>query len=218
MEQDNRIRKIDVYVFYFDITGFVDEFLLHGQDALTRLRQFQRRSRNKFEFGREHSYVVTLYDNVWARVNATEPGVLSLLLDFAGHVMLAANTEGFCSYFGSITRGIHDFDSDDRVLVGGKSFEDLREQHLDVTSEPHIRAALAEKWCRDSERPKNCVWVSSDAVEPQTLQDQCAYADIAEPFGEEFDLAASVLKNGHKWPFTSSRFRAIRVKGNVHEA
>jgi hypothetical protein len=39
MEQGNRIRKIDVFVFYFDITGFVDEFLLHGQEALTRLRQ-----------------------------------------------------------------------------------------------------------------------------------------------------------------------------------
>jgi len=43
-------------------------------------------------------------------------------------VMHAANAEGFGSYFGSITRGIHDFDSDDRTLVGGNSFEDLRKQ------------------------------------------------------------------------------------------
>lgn len=219
MEQEDTIRKIDVYVFYFDVVGFVDQFLSDGQDALTRLRQFQRRARNKFEFGGAQSYVVTLYDNIWARVNATEHGVLSLLLNFAGHVMHAANAEGFGSYFGSITRGIHDFDLDDRTLVGGNSFEDLRVQHIDMTSEPHIRAAYAEKWSRDcSELRKNCVWVSSDAVESRTLPDQCAYPDSsARPFGEEFDLANLVLKNGRKWPFPSSRFRAIRAKGKGHE-
>ena len=104
------------------------------------------------------------------------------------------------------------------MLVGGNSFEELRVQHIDMTSEPHVRAAYAEKWSRDcSELPKNCVWVSSDAVESRTLPDQCAYTDIAQTYSEEFDLAALPLGNGHKWPFASSRFRAIRAKGNVDE-
>jgi hypothetical protein len=208
-----RALTIDVYVFYFDIIGFVDEYLAHDGSALKRLRSFHRRARRKFSFGREHSYVVTLFDNVWARVNADESGTPSLLLDFAAHVMRAAESEGFSKYFGAITRGEHTYDLNDRMLVGGQSFEDLQEQHIDATSEPHIRAALAEKWSAVLDLPKHCVWVSSEAVEPSLLSAQAGFPDSAfEPFEGPFDVVASPLPNGRRWPFANSRFGAIRPK------
>lgn len=199
------IRRIEVFVFYFDVSGLVDQFISHGNDALARLRRFQRRARREFPFERDHSYVVTLYDNVWSRVNASEPGLPSLLLDFAARVMDAAESEGFASFFGAITRGIHDFNPNDRMLVGGSTFEDLREQHLDVTSEAHIRAAYAEKWHVVSSLPRNCVWVSSEAVEPGALPAQAGFLRSAfRPYGEEFDLALAPLTNGRSWPFPQS--------------
>ena len=121
------ISNVDVYVFYFDVIGLVEDFLVNSPNALDRLRKFQRSARTHFTFGHDHSYVVTLYDNVWARLNAAEPGMPSCLLDFAGHTMRAAELQGFRRYFGCITRGKHDFDPNDRMLVGGESFEDLRE-------------------------------------------------------------------------------------------
>lgn len=219
MSQKETVRRIDVYVFYFDVIGFVDDYLSYGEEALNRLRRFQRSARHAFEFGRDDSYVVTLYDNVWSRVNASEPGLPSLLLDFAGRVMHAAETEGFDKFFGSITRGVHDYAPDDRMLVGGETFEDLREQHLDLTSEPHIRAALAEKWRGNAQLPVNCLWVSSEAVIPSTLSAQAGFPNSAfEPFGNDFDLAAIPLTNGRRWPFSQSRFRAIRPLCANHEA
>ena len=207
---------VDVYVFYFDVAGFVDQYLAHGAEALDRLRKFQRAARVAFEFGHKHSYVVTLYDNVWARINVIEPGLPSLLLDFAGRVMHASRSHGFDRFFGSITRGAHDFDPNDRTLVGGGSFEDLKEQHLDVTSEPHIRAALAEKWSALERFPKDCVWVCCDAVDLASLPTQSTYPDSAfEPFGDEFDLAPVRLQNDRAWPFNASRFRAIRARSGT---
>jgi hypothetical protein len=207
---------VEVYVFYFDVIGFVDEYLAHGSKALDRLRTFQRSARAEFVFGHKHSYVVTLYDNVWARFNAIEPGMPSLLLDFAGRVMRAAHSHGFHRFFGSVTRGVHDFDPNDRMLVGGESFEDLKEQHLDVTSEPHIRAAFADKWSRLDQFPKDCVWVCNDVVDLTLLPAHCAYPDSAvEAFGEEFDLAQVPLQNGQAWPFGSSKFRAIRARNGA---
>lgn len=204
---------VDVYVFYFDVVGFVDQYLAHGTEALNRLRNFQRSARAAFAFGHKHSYVVTLYDNVWARLNVIEPGMPSLLLDFAGHVMHASCSHGFDRFFGSITRGVHDFDPNDRMLVGGESFEDLKEQHLDVISEPHIRAALADKWSRLDSFPKNSVWVCEDVLDLGSLPAQCNYPNSAfDSFGDEFDLAQVPLQNGQVWPFNSSRFRAIRAR------
>lgn len=212
MCRDDNIRKIDVYVFFFDVVGFVAKYLSTGEEALIRLRRFQCNARRAFEFDRDNSYVATVYDNVWSRVNATEPGLPSLLLNFAGRVMRAAEAEAFDKYFGCITRGIHDYAPDDRMLVGGDSLEDLREQHLDVTSEPHIRAALCEKWRRHPDLPDNCVWVSSEAVVPSTLEEQAGFPNNAfEPYGGAFDLAATPLRNGRPWPFPrQSTFRAIR--------
>jgi len=205
--------SVEVYVFYFDIVGFVDEFLTHGDAALDRLRRFHRHSRNEFAFGRKHSYIVTLFDNVWARVNATEPGSPSLLLDFAGHVMQAAHSAGFTKYFGAITRGIHQYDANDRMLVGGESFEDLREQHIDATSEPHIRAALAEKWAVATDLPKHCVWVSSEVADQSALFAQASFPDSAfVPIGDAFNLGAMPLPTGKRWPFALSTFGAIRQR------
>lgn len=208
--------NVDVYVFYFDVVGFADQFLEHGHAALERLRRFQRISRHAFEFGREHSYVVTLYDNVWARVNVAEPGLPSLLLDYAGQIMSSAESEGFPKYFGAITRGSHFYDPNDRMLVAGENFEDLREQHIDATSEPHIRAAFAEKWTAKLQLPQNCVWVSSEVAEPSTLAAQGGFPDSSfDPFGPVFDVADLPMPNGRRWPFSESRFGAICPKGRI---
>ena len=213
------ISQVDAYVFYFDVIGFVDDYLANGADALHRLRLFQRAARAEFAFGHEHSYVATIYDNVWARLNAVEPGMPSLLLNFAGDTMQAAREYGFNRFFGCITRGVHDFDPNDRMLVGGENFEDLREQHLDVTSEPHIRAALAEKWSRLARFPKDCIWISSEVSNLPSLSAQCAYPNSSfEPFGPAFDLAGAELQGGRTWPFASSRFRAIRERSEAGEA
>ena len=207
------LSHLDAYVFYFDVSGFVDDYLANRTDALHRLRLFQRAARAEFAFGHNHSYVATIYDNVWARLNAVEPGMPSLLLNFAGSTMRAAHDHGFERFFGCVTRGIHDFDPRDRMLVGGASLEDLREQHLDVTSEPHIRAAYAEKWSRVSNLPQDSVWVCSDVVAPALLPAEAAYPDATfEPFGNEFDLAQLSLQNGRMWAFQPSTFRAIRSK------
>jgi hypothetical protein len=210
---DESIQRTDVFVFYFDVAGCVDQFLTRGDATLSRLRRFQRAARHDFEFGRENSYVATLFDNVWARINATEPGLPSLLLNFAGRVMDAAQSEGFDSFFGCITRGTHDFDPSDRMLVGGDRFEDLREQHLDMTSEPHIRAAYAERWQRVPTLPDNCVWVSAEAVPPRSLEAEASFPDSAfRPFREEFDLKHHTLATGKQWPFSHSLFRGIRYQ------
>jgi len=213
------VHSIDAYVFYFDVVGFVDDFLDSGAEALNRLRAFQRSARRAFSFSHGHSYVVTLYDNVWARLNAVEPGTPSLLLDFAGRTMAAARREGFNRFFGCITRGVHDFDPADRMLVAGETFEDLREQHLDLTSEPHIRAAAAEKWSRCTELPTNCVWVSAEVVDLSALPAHGQFCDGAfEPYGESFDLAQVHTPNGRVWPFSPSTFRAIRWKASAYGA
>jgi hypothetical protein len=209
--------KVEVFVFYFDIVGLVDTFLEHGEVALERLRRFHRRCRDAFAFGHEHSYLLTVFDNVWARLNTSEPGMPSLLLDYAGHVMRVAQVEGFEKYFGAITRGSHFYDPADRMLVGGKSFEELREQHIDATSEPHIRAASAEKWATSPlNLPKSCVWVSSEVAEPSELSAQAGFPDSTfVPFGAEFDLAKHPLSDKRHWRFELSRFAAIRPKSPV---
>jgi hypothetical protein len=200
-----------VYVFYFDVIGFVERFLSEGQEALTNLRAFQRKARAAFEFSRPNSFVVTLYDNVWSRINASQPGTPSLVLDFAGTVMSAAIEHGFSTYFGAITRGIHDYDPSDRMLVAKNDWEDLTEQHLDITSEPHVRAALAEKWSKRGTGTPNSVWVSSEVVNGGSLTGLSSFPTSAfEPVGGWFELTA--LDNGRRWPFAEARFHAIGPK------
>ena len=172
------ISKLNVFVFHFDIVGFVDVFVNERQDALNRLRQFQKNARHAFPSGHKHTYVVTLFDNVWSRVNSDDPGQPSLLLKFAGDVMRAALDEGFDKFFGAVTRGVHDFDPNDRLLIGRDDFEDLSEQHIDVTSEPHIRAAYVERWARNPAFPQNCVWVSSDVLDLRTVPAEAEFEDV----------------------------------------
>lgn len=204
---------VEVYVFYFDVVGFVDRFLSQGDESLSQLRAFQRTARSAFEFSRPNSFVVTLYDNVWSRISVSQPGTPSLVLDFAGKVMNAAIDHGFSTFFGAITRGLHDYDPRDRILVGKESFEDLTEQHLDITSEPHVRAALAEKWARHVSATENSVWVSSEVVVNESLTALSSYPDsVFEPVGGWFELRTFHVNAGRHWPFAESRFHAIRPK------
>jgi hypothetical protein len=207
-----------VYVFYFDVHKFVESFCREGTSALDRLRGFQRRARQLFEFGGEHSFVATLYDNVWSRINASEPGTPSLALNYAGSVMTAALEFGFSDFFGSITRGMHDFDPTDRLLIAGATHADLKEQHIDMTSEPHIRAALAEKWARRwKERPDapapNSVWVSREVVGAEPIDLLSAYPDATfAPAGNWFDIRDAADDETRRWPYSHSHFHAITPK------
>lgn len=207
-----KISTIEAYVFYFDILGFVDNYTSERQKALDRLRAFQRAARATFEFSQPSSFTVTLYDNVWSRINISQPGTPSLVLDYAGKVMQAAIDHGFPHFFGSITRGQHDFDPNDRMLVAKENWEDLTEQHIDITSEPHIRAAHAERWKRYFPLVGDTVWVSSEVLEKNSLPELSGFPDSAfEPFGTWFDLATDTQAD-KKWPFLESRFHAIRPK------
>lgn len=207
--QQDTAEAVEVFVFYFDVANVVAKFLEDETETLRRLRTFQRFARREFPFAYENSYVATLYDNVWCRVNAVQPGLPSLLLNFAGSVMQAARREGFNEFFGCITRGQHEYCLEDRILVGCESLEDLKEQHLDITSEPHIRAAHSEKWRPLVPAPPNSVWVSSEVFAGSTLSAEAAYPDAT--FGvlsDEFDLSEA-CRNGKPWPFAQSKFGAI---------
>lgn len=207
---DDSAKTVDVLVFYFDVANIISKFLDDQSETLRKLRAFQRRARREFPFSYEHSYVATLYDNVWCRVNAAQPGLPSLLFNFAGSVMDAARKEGFVEFFGCITRGQHEYCPEDRILVGSESFEDLTEQHIDITSEPHIRAAYSEKWrSLVPAAPKNSVWVSSEVLAGSTLEAEAGHADATfSAFDEEFDLS-SRSRDGKPWPFAQSKFYAI---------
>lgn len=207
------VQTVEMYVFYFDLSGLVARYLSDGQRALDQLREFQRQARAEFTFSRPHSFVATLYDNVWARINVAQPGTPSLVLDFAGNVMRAATDHGFPQFFGCITRGWHDYDPGDRMVVAKESFEDMTELHLDITSEPHVRAAMAEKWAKPSPPPEGVVWVSSEVVGSESLAALATFPDSAfQPLGDWFDIQAANDGHGRAWPFTQSRFHAIRPK------
>ena len=207
--RNRRAETVEVHVFYFDVANVIADFLQDPPSTLERLRTFQRSARREFSFGREHSYVATLYDNVWCRVNASQPGLPSLLLNYAGSVMRLAEKHGFKDFFGCITRGLHEYDPEDRILIGGESLEDLKEQHLDITSEPHIRAACAEKWRSIAPAPPNSVWVSSEVLGESTLAMEASFPDATFiAAGAPFDLSG--LKIGERvWPFANSKFHAI---------
>jgi len=209
--QRDSVKTIEVFVFYFDVANVVTKFRTDQSATLHNLRAFQRYARRVFPFGYAHSYVVTLYDNVWCRVNAAQPGLPSLLLNFAGSVMRAARREGFLEYFGCITRGLHEYCPEDRMLVGGTSFEDLTEQHIDITSEPHIRAAYSEKWRKLVPAASNSVWVSTEVFASSTLAAEASYPDATfTVLNGVIDLAQLPHANNRAWPFSQSKFQAIR--------
>lgn len=134
--------------------------------------------------------------------------------------MSAAIMNGFPHYFGAITKGLHDFDEDDRSLVGKESFEDLTEQHIDITSEPHIRAAMAEKWAKSFCNPAECVWVSaevgsSDDIDPYSYP---ALPDSRFTLRSETVDLRDVPHCNRKWPFEQSKFQAIGPRERRNEA
>lgn len=128
--------------------------------------------------------------------------------------MSVAIDHGFSSFFGSITRGLHDYDPNDRMLVAKDSWEDITEQHLDTTSEPHVRAAFAEKWAaKHSSKPRNSVWVSSEVVGNESIAALSSYPDSAyEPLGDWFDVSELTIDSERRWPFNQARFHAIRPR------
>jgi len=210
------VQKVEVFVFYFDLSGVVARYLSDGQRTLDRLRAFQRQARAAFNFSRRHSFVATLYDNIWARINVAQPSTPSLVLDFAGNVMRLAMGHGFPTFFGCITRGWHDYDPDDRIVVAKDSFEDLTELHLDITSEPHVRAAMAEKWAKRSARAAGVVWVSSEVAGSDSLAAMATFADSAfQPAGDWFDIHVFDESPRQIWPFAQSRFHAIRASSSA---
>jgi hypothetical protein len=212
------MQSIEIYVFYFDLIGVVDAYFAAPARALEKVAGFQRVARRKFEFGNSNSYVVTLADNVCCRVSSDEAGTPSLLLEYAGTVMSEAKKAGFAQYFGAITKGVHSFEPEDRTLVGKDSLADLTEQHIDITSDPYLRAIFAEKWSKQLASahqlpaPPNSVWVSSEVMDRSEIE---AYAIFGSStfsvFSPAFDLSAIATKSG-QWPFKRSLFNAILAK------
>ena len=63
---------MEAIIFYFDVIGIRDRYD-SDPNVLTKLREFQRSVReSNFPVGQEWSTLITLYDNVWARINAQE--------------------------------------------------------------------------------------------------------------------------------------------------
>jgi hypothetical protein len=211
-----QLESIDAYIFYFDLIGVLDSFIADQADTLNRLREFQRESRNFFPVGAPSSTLKTLADNVWVRLNTEENIADIRVLEIAARVMLAASNNGFEKFFGAVTRSKHEFDLFDRTVVTGGDPTDLRIQHIDMTSDAHMRAALAEKWSaflaksNKSPTPPNCVWVSEDLYGDQgTVDDNLYEADLPLRWGKTFDLAKLPGPGGRAWPFAQSKFRPI---------
>jgi len=218
MESENdvatQLESIDAYIFYFDLIGVLDAFVTDPQDTLTRLREFHRESRNYFPVGGASSTLKTLADNVWARLNGNEPIADVRILEIAAKVMLAASNHGFSRFFGAVTRSDHEFDLFDRTLMTGGDATDLTIQHIDMTSDAHMRAVLAEKWSAHLAKTKNapttpdCVWVSEDLYDGGgTLDDNLHGVKVPLRWGRTFDLARLNGPGGRKWPFPKSKFR-----------
>jgi hypothetical protein len=210
------LERIECFVFHFDLVGVARAYVADPPGVLDRIRCFQRASRRYFTFSGPGSYVVTAADNIWCRVNVHQPGTPSLVFNFAGSVMREAVRAGFKSFFGAITRGIHESDPRDRTRVYSGESSELNEQHVDMLSEPHMRAAEAEKCSkrlnRDGRLPieDSCVWVSEEVIGPSPIEGHAEYPDAAfEPSGGWFDLKELTSGTDAPWPFERSRFRAI---------
>jgi hypothetical protein len=213
------VETIEAFIFYFDLIGVMDQFIAAPDETLERLRGFQARARAEFPLSGPHSTVKTLADNVWARVNANEQSADVWTLELAARAMRAAEDFGFPRYFGAITRGEHSVDLADRTTIAGSDPTDFLVQHIDMTSEPHMRAALAEKWSAHLDRNKSCpvavpsVWVSEEVFPDGTIDD--SLFGLPLPFKirrESFDLKNVAGPGGRSWPFECSRFRAIALR------
>jgi hypothetical protein len=213
--------SFEAIIFYFDLIGVRNQFLDDPEGTMARIRDFQRRVRlSSFPFGGAHTTLKTMADNVWARINVSDENAIAdvHVLEFAAYTMSAAREFGFQKYFGVVTRGEHIFVNEDRTLVGGFDPTDLRIQHIDMTSKPHIRAAFAEKWSAHLAgegklpTPPSCVWISEEVMPDGELEDQLY--GLKEPFElmpQRIDLGAVEGPNGRSWPFPERRFRAITL-------
>ena len=91
-------------IFYFDVIG-VREAYPDDATIVTRLQAFQRSVRGTLlPFGERWSTLITLYDNVWARINVDEANpVEHIALTIATSSMRYAQENGFHEYFGACT-------------------------------------------------------------------------------------------------------------------
>ncbi len=208
---------MDAYIFYFDLIGVRDQFLADQAGTLERIRAFQAQVRQcSFPFSGE-SRLKTLSDNVWACVSANEQIPDVRMLELAACTMSAATKHGFPKFFGVITRGDHPYDLADRTLTTTGDPTEILIQHIDMTSEPHIRAAFAEKWSAHLAKtnslpaPSACVWVSEE-VFPGELEDcLCGLEAPVAVLPPSFDLKKMPGHGGAVWPFSQSRFRAVAL-------
>jgi hypothetical protein len=211
--------NLEVFIFYFDLVGVTARFISDTDYTLACLRNFHARVRERFPVGGPHSALKTLADNVWARVNTSESVASDVhIMDLATRTMKAAEEYGFDKYFGVITKGLHTFSNEDRILVPNTDPTDILIQHIDMTSEPHIRAVMAEKWSSYLAKkeiypiPVPSVWVSEEIFEGPIERElfgvdlQC----VIRP--ESFNLNTYESEIGKKWPFDKSRFRAIALR------
>jgi len=207
---------IEVYIFYFDVVGVVEAYA-KDPGVLNRLSAFQRDVRHKtLGLGAPWTYVVTLYDNIWARINAQEMNADDKVMELAAVAMRAARQHGFKDYFGVCTRGMHSFSLADKTLIGGGDPTDITYQHIDSASEPQLRAGTAEKWSKKlahaSRLPVSdpCVWIGEEVADYETIESYSVAGSSYRVVGPTFDLQ-SALPGGTQWPFPgASRFTPIR--------
>ncbi len=208
---------IEALVFYFDLIGIVEDYAKDPQ-VLRRITTFQRQVRDITKgFGAPYSTIVTTFDNVIARINTEDNAGTAdyAIIDFAGETMERAEAAGFESYFGAITRGDISIDLHDQMLVSGSDPTDIRIQHLSFLSDPHVRAAFAEKWSaalskgKGSPFKRSCVWISEEVVPPKELRGLLAAAGCrARALPGMLDLQGCRARP-QQWPFAQSKFSAI---------
>jgi hypothetical protein len=187
------------YVFYFDLIGIRARLRDNLKQAIGELEQFQRLVRERAELHAPGGTLITLADNVWARVPAEERDGITRVVS---ETLRAAEERGFPMYFGAVTFGEIDRSINDAALSTGSQPTDIRKQHISMTSDPHLRAALAEKCsaelARTSKLPAKppCIWVSEEV--PMDL-----FASLKAE--ASFDLKAA----GVDWRFEQSRFTPV---------
>jgi len=209
-------KTYNAYVFYFDIVDVVEDFI-KSPDVLERLAEFQRSVRQyPLGIGQMWSTVITLADNVWARINSNELIADQVILKLATRTMVLAYEHGFKKYYGVCTSGPHIYYDIDKSISLGLDPTHLLSQHIDTTSEPQIRAAISEKWSAKLSKEKRlpcdspCVWVSEEVANYEKLRvasKACEFNII----GGTFNLNDLPIDSGRKkWPFpNNSKFTAI---------
>ena len=189
------------FVFYFDLIGMQSRLLDDLGRAIEQLENFQRLVRERAELHVPGGTLITLADNIWARIHEDESKAVA---DVVSHTLRAAYECGFNDYFGAVTFGRFDRDIGDAALVTGGDPTDIRKQHIGMTSDPHLRAAMAEKWSAHLAKAgalpvaEACIWISEE-VRP---------ALVPLPRKAEFDLATLPI-GGKTWPFPQSKFTAV---------